>query len=560
MRPAPRPGLRPATVDEIKAAGMEPGYGSPIGAHDTVVVVDELVARSPNLVAGANREGFHFRNVNVGRDFAADVIADITNVQEGDPCPVCGSPVRLENGIEVGNIFKLGTKFTDAAGATYLGEDGREHPIVMGSYGIGVGRNVACIVEAHHDDKGIIWPEEVAPYAAHLVAIGANRDAQVAEVAERLHQLSLDVGPRDSLRRSGRVAGRQVHRCGAARDALDPDRFTPLHRRRRRRGDGTRDRRAGHPIDRRGRGAHPGRGSRPRLTGTRDSTIDGVMPPRPMLPRDDLYARLELPVNCSPEAIEIAWRALLKRHHPDVAGADADDVAKRINVAHDWLSDPALRERYDRERHAGGRRDGGPTDLRGRAGRAVRSAPTRPSRPVAPKPRRPADPEEALARHLSRIGRLSRDELDRLALAESPPIAFVATIARFLSPDRLAAVEAVERRVAAVLPPSSRWDAPTRDAIVAYAHELILGPFLDEHLSEPFRERVRERLARGWEAAVDQPRYGPNTAAVSAALERLRAMPPGRRAQLVVEAAGLRATSPAGLRADLPVAGRPIRP
>jgi prolyl-tRNA synthetase len=187
-------GLRPATVDEIKAAGMEPGYGSPVGARNTFVVVDELVARSPNLVAGANREGYHYRNVNVGRDFTADVTADITNVQEGDPCPVCGVRVRLENGIEVGNIFKLGTKFTDAAGAMYLGEDGREHPIVMGSYGIGVGRNVACIVEAHHDDKGIIWPAEVAPYAAHLVAIGANRDPQVAEVAERLYQLSLDAG------------------------------------------------------------------------------------------------------------------------------------------------------------------------------------------------------------------------------------------------------------------------------------------------------------------------------------------------------------------------------
>jgi prolyl-tRNA synthetase len=151
-------GIRPATVEEIRAAGMEPGYGSPIGAHDTVVVVDELVVRSPNLVAGANREGYHYRNANVPRDFTPDVTADITNAQEGDPCPNCGQPVILRNGIEVGNIFKLGTKFTDAAGATYLGEDGREHPIVMGSYGIGVGRNVACIVEAHHDDKGIIWP------------------------------------------------------------------------------------------------------------------------------------------------------------------------------------------------------------------------------------------------------------------------------------------------------------------------------------------------------------------------------------------------------------------
>jgi prolyl-tRNA synthetase len=187
-------GIRPAQVDEIKAAGMEPGYGSPIGAHGTTIVVDDLVARSPNLVAGANREGFHFRNVNVGRDFTPDLVADITNVQEGDPCPQCGGQVILRNGIEVGNIFKLGTKYTDAFGATYLGEDGEAHPIVMGSYGIGVGRNVACIVEAHHDEKGIVWPAEVAPYAAHLVAIGAAKDPRVTETAERLHQLSIEAG------------------------------------------------------------------------------------------------------------------------------------------------------------------------------------------------------------------------------------------------------------------------------------------------------------------------------------------------------------------------------
>jgi prolyl-tRNA synthetase len=187
-------GIRPATVEEIRAAGMEPGYGSPIGAHDTVVVIDDLIDRSPNLVAGANREGFHYRNVNAGRDYTADVVADITNAQAGDACPVCGEPVILRNGIEVGNIFKLGTKFTDAAGATYLGEDGQAHPIIMGSYGIGVGRNTACIVEAHHDDKGIVWPVEVAPYAAHLVTIGANKDPHVAEVAERLHELAIDAG------------------------------------------------------------------------------------------------------------------------------------------------------------------------------------------------------------------------------------------------------------------------------------------------------------------------------------------------------------------------------
>jgi prolyl-tRNA synthetase, family II len=189
-----RGGLRPATVDEIKGRGMEAGYGSPIGARDAVVVVDELVARSPNLVAGANRVGWHVRNVNVPRDFTPDHIAEITNAREGDPCPNCGSPVKLRKGIEVGNIFKLGTDFTIPMGAFYLGDDGERHPIVMGSYGIGLGRNVACIVEAHHDAKGIAWPDEVAPYAAHLVSIGANRDPKVLETADRLHALAKDAG------------------------------------------------------------------------------------------------------------------------------------------------------------------------------------------------------------------------------------------------------------------------------------------------------------------------------------------------------------------------------
>lgn len=187
-------GIRPAQVEEIRAAGMEPGYGSPVGARDTVVVVDDLVERSANLVAGANREGWHLRNVNVGRDFTPDLAADITNAQEGDACPRCGSEVILRNGIEVGNIFKLGTKYADAFGATYLDENGDRHPVVMGSYGIGVGRNVACIVEAHHDEKGIVWPAEVAPYAAHLVSIGADKDPRVLEIAERLHEVAVKAG------------------------------------------------------------------------------------------------------------------------------------------------------------------------------------------------------------------------------------------------------------------------------------------------------------------------------------------------------------------------------
>jgi prolyl-tRNA synthetase len=187
-------GLRPAHVDEIKARGMEPGYGSPIGARDAVVVVDELVLRSPNLVAGANRVGWHVRNVNVPRDFTPDIVAEIVSAREGDPCPRCGSPLKLRNGIEVGNIFKLGTDFSESLGAHYLGEDGTEHPIVMGSYGIGLGRNVACIVEAHHDARGIVWPAEVAPYPAHLVSIGANKEPQVDEIAGRLHDAAATAG------------------------------------------------------------------------------------------------------------------------------------------------------------------------------------------------------------------------------------------------------------------------------------------------------------------------------------------------------------------------------
>jgi prolyl-tRNA synthetase len=180
-------GLRPATAEEIRAAGMEPGYASPIGAHDTTVVVDDLVMRAPNLVAGGNRAGFHLRNVNAGRDFTPDVVADITNAREGDPCPRCGTPLGLRKGIEVGNIFKLGTDFTEKLNATYLAEDGSRHFVIMGSYGIGLGRAMACIVEEHHDEKGIVWPAAVAPFPAQLVALGVGKDPAVGTAADDLY-------------------------------------------------------------------------------------------------------------------------------------------------------------------------------------------------------------------------------------------------------------------------------------------------------------------------------------------------------------------------------------
>jgi curved DNA-binding protein CbpA len=254
-----------------------------------------------------------------------------------------------------------------------------------------------------------------------------------------------------------------------------------------------------------------------------------------MLPADDLYARLELPLDASFEAIEIAWRALLKRHHPDVAGPAAVEVAKRINVAHDWLSDPVLRDRYDRERHprrSGPGARGAPGSRVPPARGSIRTAPDRPRAAPRPRPPAPLDPAAAMAAHLDRVRRLTEDELDRLSLAETAPIAFIASIARFLPPDRQDALRRIEPEVQAALPRRGRWDAPTRDAAVGYAQEIVLGPFLDEHLSGDFRERVRERLTRGWQAAVDQPRYGPNSAGVALALERLAELPLAERARI----------------------------
>lgn len=238
------------------------------------------------------------------------------------------------------------------------------------------------------------------------------------------------------------------------------------------------------------------------------------MPPRPPLPADDLYGRLEISVDASPEVIEVAWRALLRRHHPDVAGPEGLEQAKRINVAHDWLSDVELRARYDRERGLKVR------DARGeRPAWAPRAGP-RPAR------RRPAEPAETMARFLERVATLSPDEIARLACADAAPIAFGATIARFLPPDRLAALEAMETAVDGRLDPVAATQPAVRDAVEGYGTELVLGPFLDELLSEPFRERARERLTRGWEAAVGQPRYGPNGAAVRALIDRLAALGP----------------------------------
>ena len=268
-----------------------------------------------------------------------------------------------------------------------------------------------------------------------------------------------------------------------------------------------------------------------------------------LVPEDDLYARLEIAVDASPEAIELAWRALLKQHHPDVAGdgAVALERAKRINVAHDWLSDQSLRARYDRERLGLTAYPVGRTRTGVRHGRPPRAWPPQPARraapPRAPRSMRPdlvrGDPAERLARFLDRVTRLSADELDRLAAAEPPPIAFLATIRRFLTPEAAATFADVELAVATRVPPE-RWSSiGLREGLLGVAAELVLSPFLDDTLADPFRGRARDRLLRAWEASIDQPRYGPNGAEVMTVAGRVRSMTPAEVAAFIHASAGI---------------------
>lgn len=178
--------LTPATTEEIRAIGAEPGYGSPLGVHDCVVVADESIRRSPNLVAGANKSGWHVKNMNLGRDFEAEYVVDVASATEGAACPVCGAPMEARRAIEIGNIFKLGTRYAESMGATYLDKDGKAQTLVMGSYGIGVGRAAAAVVEQKYDDRGIIWPASIAPFHVSLLAIG--KDDDVREATDTLYE------------------------------------------------------------------------------------------------------------------------------------------------------------------------------------------------------------------------------------------------------------------------------------------------------------------------------------------------------------------------------------
>jgi prolyl-tRNA synthetase len=178
--------LRPMTEEEITKIGSVAGYGSPIGVHDATIVVDELVAASTNLIAGANREGYHLRNVNTGRDYTADFVADITAARAGDACLACGHELRTTRGVEAGQIFKLGTRYSADLGAVFLNAEGRRQSLIMGCYGIGVGRLLACAAEEHRDDKGLRLPVNIAPYHVHLTLLD-DVDSEVGTLAQQFY-------------------------------------------------------------------------------------------------------------------------------------------------------------------------------------------------------------------------------------------------------------------------------------------------------------------------------------------------------------------------------------
>ncbi len=179
--------LRPATEEEISRSGAVPGFASPIGLKNILIVVDDLIPLSTNLVAGANRPDYHLRNVNYGRDYTAAIVADLTAARQGDLCPDCGTPLRAERGVEVGNIFKLGTWYSEAMGCMFQDQGGEMKPVIMGSYGIGLGRLLGCIAEEHHDENGLIWPATIAPYLVHMVLLRGKGDQQAEQVAEQLY-------------------------------------------------------------------------------------------------------------------------------------------------------------------------------------------------------------------------------------------------------------------------------------------------------------------------------------------------------------------------------------
>jgi prolyl-tRNA synthetase len=179
--------LRLATEGEVTETGLVAGFASPVGVKGVKIVADDSITSGSSFIVGANKPGYHFRNANYPRDFKVDLIADIALARSGDSCSKCRGKLSLARGIEVGHVFKLGTFISERFGASFLDKDGKSRPIVMGSYGIGLGRLLAAIVEQSHDDNGIIWPPSVAPYQVYLCPLSLDKSA-VLPTAERIYQ------------------------------------------------------------------------------------------------------------------------------------------------------------------------------------------------------------------------------------------------------------------------------------------------------------------------------------------------------------------------------------
>ena len=193
--------LRPAETEELRAAGIVPGYASPIAigastestqtnhlGNDIFLFADDLIASGKNWTGGANKEGFHVTGINYGRDFTALQVADLCAAAAGQPCPQCGSDLESTRAVEVGNIFQLGSFYSEALGCYFSDQSGNAKPVLMGSYGIGVGRLAACIAEQHNDKDGLAWPITVAPFQVHLLSLAGKQQPELAELAQKLYE------------------------------------------------------------------------------------------------------------------------------------------------------------------------------------------------------------------------------------------------------------------------------------------------------------------------------------------------------------------------------------
>ena len=181
--------LEMASEEAVKeATGAAVGFAGPMGIKVDMLLVDQEVADMYNFIIGANETDMHLKNVNYGRDFEG-IVGDFRNVTIGEKCPECGKEITISRGTEVGHIFKLGTKYSESMGATFIDEDGKAKPFIMGCYGIGVTRTVASIIEQHNDENGIIWPLEVAPYHVSVIPANVKNEEQATKAEEIYNEL-----------------------------------------------------------------------------------------------------------------------------------------------------------------------------------------------------------------------------------------------------------------------------------------------------------------------------------------------------------------------------------